>query len=522
MELEDNNKKYKIKKIKVESLFGLFDYDIPLKESGITILIGVNGSGKTTIFNILNSTLKAEFYNILNIDFKSFEIEFTNGYIIKIRKKLQVKNCNDLLFHMNNDRWNSLVYDKEDTRKLRTINRYTNKLQKLHEESKVLADFSIEIQSNGFGESHQLIKKTEDREKGITYEVIDLPKKILDFWNELNLNSHLIETQRLQSRRVVSEKRVISEGAEYKIIHRKVTPSRNQKMIDYEPFDESYKVIILNRINEYARELSDNIKSKRSDYFAESQNVEKNTLYEFLDKPAINYKDSSFKVEISDIYEEIKKMEDHIKKLREMGIYDLSEVKIINDYGLNKKIKDLLEQNKAFSHKDKYSEEGLNKFLDFSLKSSLLTLYATNTIKKLDIFTNLEKKIEIFLNSVNSLFIPNHKKMEIDLEKGFIFKLKSRQGEDRVIDPSYLSSGEQHEVILNYELVFNTDSGSLILIDEPEISLHISWQRKFVSNLLEIAKENNLNIIIATHSPDIVDKHRNLVHVLNDIYCNEA
>jgi ABC-type lipoprotein export system ATPase subunit len=516
MNLENNIQKNKIKKIKVESLFGLFDYDIPLKDDGITILIGVNGSGKTTIFNMLYSTLRAEFYNFINIDFKSFEIEFANGDIIKIRKKLQI-NCNDSLLRTSVDRYTSFSLNKEINRKFQHFNKYTKRLQKLHDQAKILADFSIEIQSNGFWTSHQLIKKTEDREKTITYDVIDLPKKFKDFWNELNINSHLIETQRLQS------SRAISENSEPKILHRKVTSSKNRKPIGDAPFDEPSNMIIQNRINEYARELSDTIKSKRSDYFTESQNVEKNTLYEYLNRPTLNFKDSSLKVEISDIYDEINKMEDHIKKLQKMGIYDLDEVEIINDYGiLNKKIKDLLDQNKVLSPNDKFKEENLNKFIDFSLKSSLLTLYATNTIKKLDIFTSLEKKIEIFLNSVNSLFIPNHKEMEIDLEKGFVFKLKSCQGEDRIIDPNYLSSGEQHEVILNYELVFKTNSDSVILIDEPEISLHISWQRKFVNNLLKIAKENNLNIIIATHSPDIVDKHRNLVHVLNDISCNEA
>ena len=72
-------KENQIIKIKVESLFGLFDYDIPLNDSGVTILIGVNGSGKSTIFKILHNILKAKFYNILDVDFKSFKIYFENG-----------------------------------------------------------------------------------------------------------------------------------------------------------------------------------------------------------------------------------------------------------------------------------------------------------------------------------------------------------------------------------------------------------------------------------------------------------
>ena len=43
--------------------------------------------------------------------------------------------------------------------------------------------------------------------------------------------------------------------------------------------------------------------------------------------------------------------------------------------------------------------------------------------------------------------------------------------------PMYLSSGELHLFIIFYEIIFNTYKNSLILIDEPELSFHISWQQ---------------------------------------------
>ncbi|MFY3790760.1 AAA family ATPase [Ureibacillus sp. MALMAid1270] len=65
-------------------------------------------------------------------------------------------------------------------------------------------------------------------------------------------------------------------------------------------------------------------------------------------------------------------------------------------------------------------------------------------------------------------------------------------------------------MILFYHLIFNTSPNSLILIDEPEISLHISWQNKFISDLKEIHKINKLDILIATHSPDIISNNWDL------------
>ena len=73
--------------------------------------------------------------------------------------------------------------------------------------------------------------------------------------------------------------------------------------------------------------------------------------------------------------------------------------------------------------------------------------------------------------------------------------------------PMYLSSGELHLFIIFYEIIFNTYKNSLILIDEPELSFHISWQQKFTKDLLRI-KESispDINFILATHSPGIVN-----------------
>ena len=67
-----------------------------------------------------------------------------------------------------------------------------------------------------------------------------------------------------------------------------------------------------------------------------------------------------------------------------------------------------------------------------------------------------------------------------------------------------LSSGEQHAVILFFNLLFKVENNSLILIDEPEISWHISWQRQFIECLKRAIKEIPMEILISTHSPSIV------------------
>ena len=61
-----------------------------------------------------------------------------------------------------------------------------------------------------------------------------------------------------------------------------------------------------------------------------------------------------------------------------------------------------------------------------------------------------------------------------------------------------------------YNLIFDTRADTLILIDEPEISLHVAWQKKFLSDIRRIIKLNNVDIMLATHSPQIIGSNLDL------------
>ena len=60
-----------------------------------------------------------------------------------------------------------------------------------------------------------------------------------------------------------------------------------------------------------------------------------------------------------------------------------------------------------------------------------------------------------------------------------------------------------------FDLLFNVKAGSLVLIDEPEISLHVSWQLKFISDVEKISELSNFQFIVATHSPQIINDRIN-------------
>jgi len=128
----------------------------------------------------------------------------------------------------------------------------------------------------------------------------------------------------------------------------------------------------------------------------------------------------------------------------------------------------------------------------------VLAVYIRDTKEKLAVFDDLLARIELIKSIVDSRFL--HKALFVDREAGFV--LKARDGGP--VELSDLSSGEQHELVLLYELLFRAPPGTLILIDEPELSLHIAWQQQFLRDLLKITRLAGLQALIATHSPQII------------------
>ena len=74
--------------------------------------------------------------------------------------------------------------------------------------------------------------------------------------------------------------------------------------------------------------------------------------------------------------------------------------------------------------------------------------------------------------------------------------------------PSHLSSG-QKRLISILSQISDSPNGSTILIDEPELSLHIEWQERLVSALTENFPKHKF--ILATHAPSIVKFHHEKV-----------
>jgi predicted ATP-binding protein involved in virulence len=143
-----------------------------------------------------------------------------------------------------------------------------------------------------------------------------------------------------------------------------------------------------------------------------------------------------------------------------------------------------------------------------SVKLVAMNLHAQDAKSKLDVLEPLAQRLESFLALVNRKL--SNKSLRIEYSKGMVV----RDSDGNSIALTALSTGEQHLFILLYDLIFLIKQNQLVLIDEPEAGLHVSWQKSFVKDLLEIIKIAQFDVILATHSPYVVGKYSNLMVAL--------
>ena len=139
-----------------------------------------------------------------------------------------------------------------------------------------------------------------------------------------------------------------------------------------------------------------------------------------------------------------------------------------------------------------------------------LNLLKDKLLEKKEKVDFIYKDRDIFKNKLNELFSDTGKTIKLDENNSIIFNISEKES----VTPYQLSSGEKQLLIILLNIVLLENKATIVLMDEPEISLHVEWQMLLIKTLLEI--NPNLQLIITTHSPSIVSKgYRNNIIKLN-------
>ena len=118
----------------------------------------------------------------------------------------------------------------------------------------------------------------------------------------------------------------------------------------------------------------------------------------------------------------------------------------------------------------------------------------------------IKERIETFFQVVNSFLGETKKEITIDPKSNSLtFLIKRMEGvqvstEDK-IQLEQLSSGEKQILLILTTVFLQEEKPNILLMDEPEISLHISWQDKLIEMIRRL--NPNCQLILTTHSPNI-------------------
>ena len=141
----------------------------------------------------------------------------------------------------------------------------------------------------------------------------------------------------------------------------------------------------------------------------------------------------------------------------------------------------------------------------------ILDLHFSDMQARLSTLLPMLTKIETFQALLSNRLI--RKKLTVDRQRGFFVSRTDNNGV-HILRPDALSSGEQHLIVMIYRLIFGTPTGSLVLIDEPEISLNSAWQMRFIDDLERISDITGQTYLLATHSAQIIAGRDDLMREL--------
>ena len=138
------------------------------------------------------------------------------------------------------------------------------------------------------------------------------------------------------------------------------------------------------------------------------------------------------------------------------------------------------------------------RYLNYQVNvgNRIISLLTSGTPDDQRLATELTKPKKQFQDLIDELFAPTAKTIARDSNEIYF----NQYGEK--ITPYVLSSGEKQILVILLTALVQENRPGVILMDEPEISLHIEWQQRLITLVRTL--NPNMQIILCTHSPAIV------------------
>lgn len=442
----------KLLSLQIRKLYGHYNYDNIIFNSDVTFIYGLNGCGKTTVLNITEAIITGQIYKLFEYDFEKIILSYAPKSNMNNKKEIVILKTASTMIVMFENKEYEIEYSSEFVKENRSKDNF----------EKVRYYFN-------------------------KYEFLAKIRKIFNYvYLPLNRSSVVYDFD--------------DDGIYYyrRNRHFYVDDSFN------EPENKDLAMIQIEKlIEESCRKINSQI-SYISDRFRN------NILKSLLDVNE-QYIDSD------NLLNEIIRQKANTSSIRQTKV---AYIKMLKDLSLISKDEE--------TNFEKFFDEicdDINKNKDKISVTTLLKMNEVIRIKKIVSLAeetekqkaNIRKPIEKFIETMNDFINNGEDEKEIRINPMGRVYFTTRYNKNP-ISIQYLSSGEKQLITFFANLIFKVKSSTsgIFVVDEPELSLHLFWQKIFVEKTLEINK--NIQLIFATHAPEIIGKNRNKMFKLEKKY----
>lgn len=435
-----------------EKIRGYQNHSIEFRDN-VTFLIGINGSGKTTVLNLIQGLLTPSLRILSTIEYSHVEVELR---IDQGGKKIVVSSSkHEEFITLSINKGNNIPIVEEVFR---------NKLYDIIESG--LNDIDLD-----------------------DFSFVDESFIQSEFYREIN---------RVATPLFISLDRVAMEQLNNIERRNMYAHKRN-------------RTVALN-INDCLEAIQNNIYS----LFRKNSTLQNKYIVEFRNqvvKTSLKFNNDDFSLlnQSKNLLEEKRKIEEREKDFLE-AIKGLEMEEIIEEAQIFfKKLNDAL--SIMLSRQDEVDEKKRNEATITWILNNTQLLKVDEIIesghsyqKKME---RLKAPISRFIHSINLFFKESNKQLAISKtgDIKIIYSNTDKNPSLRIVNNiKELSSGEKQIIAMFGSLIFhnNSDISDIYFVDEPEVSLHLSWQDLYVDALLTACPNNQF--ILATHSPNIISK----------------
>lgn len=450
-----------IQKIRIELLFGLYTYSLPVNGqlSNAAILYGDNGVGKSTILRLAFHLLSAANNRghrtaLFQTEFKELSIDLADDIILSATRGGKVPADTLRLSITKNNKLIALWDYEPSARKNQRF--LSEQFESVLEE-----DYVNHISSRIIRNSKKLSHTSRDAESKYMEELSKVVPTVFILNAERRLDSDDVADPSDEV-----EMRQVMRYREPKHLHDLVVRSR--------------EIGLTQALNAAAKWIGKKAIIGANQGSMNVHSVYGNVLRQLVGTPSTSI-DS---IDAPDVANLLKRLTTIESRTAELAQHELATALSISEF------------KRALTTRSSAKRQ---------LAANLVQPYIESLEGRLLAVEPIYQLIDHFLKIVNGLL--SDKTLTFKLSNGF--SIKNRLG--ATLEALHLSSGEQQLLLLFCYVLTARDNPSVFMIDEPEISLNVKWQRLLIQSLLDITKDSSIQFIFASHSMELLAQHKNRV-----------